>query len=537
MNAPVAPIDPVGTALAATILTVVATPVLSLLVLWRFRLAVKRSMHATAPDTAPRRTTHGAAPSVRQQPTPSSPNPLLTPGATQPTPVSRLAVQRLRGAVGWYLAAGAAYALTASLTLLTLDGQELLLLRTAAVAFVFAWPLVPTLALVRAWPWPRTATVTTVYLAGLLGLGTLSEGGPLGPLTVWALFMLPASLIVASVAARPLRAVGPFIAPAVFVVGVGVMIWPWIALPIQEAGASYAMSVSAAVALIGLAAAAALLSVPIAAWRHRRKAVSGQSALIDRWWLLFALDQCLLSAGRGWPALFMLLPYLAYAAVVRVGRLRAHREAAGRRPTRLLLLRVFGARGRSQRLFREVGACWRHVGSVELIAGPDLASEALEPDEFLDLARGVLSRQFVTGADDLHRRVEQLDLRPDGDGQFRVNEFFCHDDTWRPTLHALARGAEVILVDLRQLTPQNHGVAYELDQLARLGLLDRVVALVDHTTHLPFLHHVLASAGAPPWLRTVEVHGRRIGAAVLLRSLDAALVRAPVAPDRSRRPR
>lgn len=525
MSESIPPIDIVGTALGATILTIVVTPIVSLLVLGRFRRAVARSMQATAPATTDPRVARASVAPVPPQPGPRDVDPPQGSAGAGPLPgsLSALAVQRLRRVVGWYLAAGVAYALTATVALLTVDGQELLPLRTVAVAFVFAWPLVPTLAVVCAWSWRLTGLVVIVYLGGLLALGALSLGGVLGPLSLWALFMLPSSLIVVGVAGRPLRAVGPFIAPSVFVVGVGYMIWPWIALPIATAGASLDVAVLATVALVGLAAAVVLLSVPIAAWRHRRKAASDQSVLVDQWWLVFALVQFLLSAGRGWLAPAMLLPYLAYLAVIRVGRRRAYRQAAGQRPARLLLLRVFGARDRSERLLRQVSAYWPYVGSAELIAGTDLASETLEPHEFLDFILGALSRQFVTDDADLRRRVEQLDLRPDRDGRYRINEFFCHVDTWRQTLLALARGADAILVDLRQLTPQNQGVAYELDQLVRLGLLNQVVALVDQTTDRPFLHHVLVSAGAPPRLRTVEVHGRRTETVHLLSNIDAAI--------------
>ena len=135
--------------------------------------------------------------------------------------------------------------------------------------------------------------------------------------------------------------------------------------------------------------------MPLAAWRHRRKASSDQSALVDQWWLLFALTQCLFTPQLGWPALALLLPYLGYLAVLRAGRARGYRSALRQQPRSLLLLRVFGARGRSERLLRQVSAYWRYVGSVELIAGTDLASAALEPHEFLDFIRGSLSRQFI----------------------------------------------------------------------------------------------------------------------------------------------
>ena len=168
-----------------------------------------------------------AAPVPRAEPAPLS---IHSPAAT--------AVSRLRQAVGWYLAAGLTYALFTTVLLLSLNGQELLPLRTALVTAVFAWPLVPTLALVCAWSWRVTALVVAGYVGAILVLGLFSSGAVGGPLLLWLLYMLPPSLIIAAVALRRVRAVGPFLAPAVFVVGVGFMVWPWIALAMATAGAS-----------------------------------------------------------------------------------------------------------------------------------------------------------------------------------------------------------------------------------------------------------------------------------------------------------
>jgi hypothetical protein len=356
-------------------------------------------------------------------------------------------------------------------------------------------------------------------------LGLFSSGGVGGPLLLWLLYMLPPSLIVAAVALRRVRAVGPFLAPGVFVVGVGFMIWPWLALAMATAGASLELATGLAIALIGLAAAAALLLVPLAAWRHRRKASSDQSALVDQWWLLFALTQCLFTPQLGWPALALLLPYLGYLAVLRAGRARGYRSALRQQPRSLLLLRVFGARGRSERLLRQVSAYWRYVGSVELIAGTDLASAALEPHEFLDFIRGSLSRQFIGDVAELNQQLHQLDRQPDRDGRFRINQFFCHANIWQQTVEALAADADVILVDLRGLREDNDGVAYELTMLARLGALGRTVGLVDQTTDRTFLGRVLSSTPAPSGhtpLRTVETDGHAVGPAQLLRHLETA---------------
>lgn len=521
-------IDVSGAALAATLITVAATPLLTLLVLWWFRRRVQGSMREPAGPPA------GALPGAAPPPGPAGPGgfapppsprsaPPPPPGSAPPPggPLSALLRERLLRSVAWYVAAGLVYALASTVLWLLLSGQELLGLRVLLVGYVFAWPLLPTLALVCAWTWWTSGLAVVGYLIGMTLLGLLSVGGPGGPLALWALYMVPPTLVIAAVAPRRFRAVGPFLAPAVFAFGTALLVWPWIALAVLEAGASLPVAETAGITVALLPVGAALLVIPAAAWRYRRKAASDQSVLVDQWWLLFALAQTMFTPQFGWSAVVLLLPYAGYLAVLRVGRRLAFHRSLRERPRRLLLLRVFGARGRSERLFGQVSARWRAVGSIELIAGPDLASAALEPHEFLDFARGALSRRFIGDPATLARRLAGIDLWPDRDGRFRVDQFFCRDTAWQPAVAALARSADVVLIDLRGLRPQNDGVAYELTELARCGALERTVGLLDDTTDRTFLNRVLhASAARLP--RAVELTGSAAGPGRLLHELAAA---------------
>ena len=126
-----------------------------------------------------------------------------------------------------------------------------------------------------------------------------------------------------------------------------------------------------------------------------------------------------------------------------------------------------------------------------MIAGPDLATTAVEPHEFLDFVGGRLSRQFVRDEADLARRFAARALGPDPAGRHRVNEFFCHDDTWRPTMLRLAQAADVVLMDLRGFTPQNQGCRYELQQLLDFVALERVLVLIDADAPRDFIEGTL----------------------------------------------
>ena len=81
----------------------------------------------------------------------------------------------------------------------------------------------------------------------------------------------------------------------------------------------------------------------------------------------------------------------------------------------LLLLRVFALGARSERLFDAFGKRWLRIGNIDMIAGPDLATTAVEPHEFLDFVGGRLSRAFVHDEADLARRHAARALGPDPD--------------------------------------------------------------------------------------------------------------------------
>jgi hypothetical protein len=102
-----------------------------------------------------------------------------------------------------------------------------------------------------------------------------------------------------------------------------------------------------------------------------------------------------------------------------------------------------------------------------------------------------LSRRFVQGEGDLDRRLRALDRKPDPDGRFRVNQFFCRADTWRMTMRRLAQESDTVLMDLRSFSQANHGCEYELQQLLDLVDLERVTLLVDETTDGVFLEQTL----------------------------------------------
>ena len=145
-------------------------------------------------------------------------------------------------------------------------------------------------------------------------------------------------------------------------------------------------------------------------------------------------------------------------------------------------------------MLEDFGLRWRYLGPIRLIAGTDLAYVTIEPHEFFEFLAGRLSRAFVKGQEDLESRVLEGTTAPDPDGLFRIEDFFCHEATWRMTVSRLAREADAVLMDLRGFTPANQGCIFEIKQLIASVALSRIVLLVDSSTDMPFLEQTLQGA-------------------------------------------
>jgi hypothetical protein len=502
MSAPT--LDLTGLIFLVLFVTIVLTPVLSRLMLWRYRRAVRRSIYATVP---------GSPQSVNQAGVSEghgSPDP--APGGLPFAPVVALTESQVRrwgnGGAGWrlarrrmrslcyvYAAAGVVYGLVACIVWLQAGRIEFGLRRFVVVAALFAWPAVATVLAVRA---ARRRIETLVWVGYVLLILLLAAGTGAGfediLLLIVLIVVLPGLLLLA-ISGLNLRTLGPLLAaPMIFAV-IGLVGSPWLGLPLVKAGTSRALAQAVAIVPILMILPAAGAYLWWTARQYARKRVSDQMLLAWQWLFLVTVfgSLLLLLEGLTWAALAFWLSYLGFRLVMAAG-LRLRKRSIGGVPLRLLLLRGFGAQRRSERLLHRLGASWRHLGPVQMITGPDLIAATLEPHEFLDSLRGRLNRQFVVGPDDLRRRLAQLDLDPDPDGRYRVDQLFCHEDTWRPALQELAHRSDCTLIDLRGFSVARQGLTYEITQLMELVPLRRVLALTDDTTDHAYLRTVLDTA-------------------------------------------
>jgi hypothetical protein len=251
-------------------------------------------------------------------------------------------------------------------------------------------------------------------------------------------------------------------------------------------------------ALLGVAAALAfaLLGWLALLWMRRayqRKTISDQSLGIEAQWLVFAVFYAglLAYAGPAWCA----APLLAFLVARSV--LAAWQKIVSRPDVHvvaLLVLRVFALGPHSEALFDALTRRWRHAGSVILIAGPDLALSTLAPRQFLAFVSGPLQRLFVRSPGEVDSALAGLDRRPDADGRFRINDFFCTADSWQPTLARLLAHSDVVLMDLRGFRADSAGCIFELHTLLRAMPVARLTFVIDATTDRDALTQTMKEA-------------------------------------------
>jgi hypothetical protein len=221
---------------------------------------------------------------------------------------------------------------------------------------------------------------------------------------------------------------------------------------------------------------------------YEAKRFSDAQLLARTWWLMLVVTIGFdILVAREMPLFALLLvvgEILVFAplnrwAMRRLGVVDA--VAAGAAPT-LLLLRVFGNTARTERLFDRVASRWRLLGPVTMIAAPDVTARTIDAGDYLRWLTGRVDELFVTSRATLDAKLAKLDLRPDPDGRYRLNEFCCRDSTWQATVIELMRRADAVIMDVRGLTAARRGCEFELQQLARRLPPKRLVLVVDETT-------------------------------------------------------
>jgi len=409
-----------------------------------------------------------------------------------------------------HMIAGCCFAAAMTAAFLTAGKMSFSPFRFMFLTWANAWPVVMAIDLVIGLSRRGKLIGALVYFLIGVVVGTIvlakNPGLPIGQLLyLWLEFNAIPTVLLLIFLNRRIRALGPLV--LVFMI-LGVTGASFVVtltgnnLKFLKAVSDFSYSIGlgatgtmVALHLIGFAAFAILgwLILGLLRRLYEKKYVSEKSITLDAMWLLFGIVNSigLVFEGRLW--IFSGLAAFTLYKLVAAGLFRSLGIARRAKSPghRLLLLRVFALGKRSESLYDTLGKSWRTVGSMQLIAGPDLATSTIEPHEFLDFVSGKLDRRFIDTGRTLDLRIDQMDLAPDGEGQFRVTEFFCHDDTWKITLARLADESDAVLMDLRGFSQINAGCVFEINELFNLVQLQRVVFAVDDTTDQEFMRETM----------------------------------------------
>jgi hypothetical protein len=510
------------------LMTVLAAP----LILWRYRRAVLAGMQD-----------RGGAPLAPAPPV--APAATAAPARADATPAAALAWEaRMRRRI--FVAVFAALWVPAMLLAaqyLYLGEQAITPGRLFLVGAVTWSMAVPIYAVLTATPFWRALQLWLVTLCALGACGVLlsmaqqpfyGKAPQLDQAMNFVFFLQLAAyalwlpmLLGLAIGARRVRGVAPlaFAALLVFAIAplLGVRVTQWLAGMRWSAGWVLAGP--------GIDAGVIVLALPIgllAWWRlkalaraYEAKRFSDAQLLAHSWWLLVVASRTaeLVSVYPGTGPLVQIVAGSAIAYLLfpfsLARALRWAQSGAARPPPRtLLLLRVFGNTARTEALFDRTAARWQRFGPVTMIAAPDVGARTVDPGDVLRFATGNIAAAFIKSRADLARQLAAMDVLPDGDGRYRVNEFYCRDDTWQATVVELIARADAVVMDLRGFSAERHGCEFELRELGARLSAGRIVLVVDASTDRALLEQVAPAGSAP--MRIIEIRrgsGRQTDAA------------------------
>lgn len=413
------------------------------------------------------------------------------------------------------------------------DARGFTLRRVLVLGAVYAWPMVMGWGLLRRWSWGRVLGGIVLYMLAMAAVVMLNstQQQTLAQVMDWlgGVVVMPMAVALFISASGRIRAVAPYLLPvclllaaasigALSLLAAGVQDPPrWIVSLVETIGAWPT--------IIGMA----LLPWPLLAWpvwrlgqwlaqAYRNKRFSDLGYLLAAYWFVILVASALPAVeGAGWLGFTQLLPWLWLPLL---GALLPRWLAPEGAPPTLLVLRVFQQDAAVETLFDRVIERWRLAGNTVLIAGTDLISRTLDPDDLFTFLGGRLGERFIATPAQVPQRLAEFDLQPDPDGRYRVNECYCFDGTWQAALVALVQRADVVLMDLRGFQAKNAGCRHELGVLSQEANVQRVVLLHDERTDRVAAGSDIAAA---PEGRFVWVEAGRLSGGVVQQILGRLL--------------
>lgn len=404
--------------------------------------------------------------------------------------------------------------------------DEFSLNRLLVLGLVYAWPMVLAWGLARRWSWSRVVAGVIGYMlvmSVVVVLGS-NEQQSLGQVGAWlgGVVAIPILITLFISASGRIRAIAPYLLPPFLILSASTHVALQLMASTAQNPPAWLYSLVGTLGAYGTIITLALAPWLLLAWpvvvlgrwlaaAYRNKRFSDLSYLFTAYWFVILFSSSLPAfASVGAAGLTQLLPWLWIpVAWIVLPKWLSPRNP----PPTLLVLRVFQKDAQVETLFDRVIERWRHTGNTVLIAGTDLVSRTLDPDDLFAFLNRQLASRFIASAAEIPQRIAEFDLQPDPDGRYRVNECYCFDTTWQAALRALVEKSDVVLMDLRGFKPENRGCRFELGVLAEAPDIRRVVLLHDAHTAREAAESDIAAA--PPgrfvWLEAGKMDSAKAG--------------------------
>jgi hypothetical protein len=244
---------------------------------------------------------------------------------------------------------------------------------------------------------------------------------------------------------------------------------------------------------VGLSVAMTPFLARVTIWGVRRLRLSSSLVSFGIFWFLYAGVLSLIMGVRDGQLLLRgLLGALPIAlTIVAAVLLTRRRQATGRR---VLYLRSFNEGQRNVTTLRRLENWLAGVACVDLIAGRDVASTLVEPEELLGFVALQGARKFIPDLQSFEQLRAAQSSHVYADGGHPIVHYFCRNQAWFAVFQALARDCDAVIVDARARTlDRRSGVARELIAVVHHMRLERIIVLVSEASR-PQVEALLAFA-------------------------------------------
>jgi hypothetical protein len=192
----------------------------------------------------------------------------------------------------------------------------------------------------------------------------------------------------------------------------------------------------------------------------------------------------------------------------RLQRVTVTHNVVGRRPLSIVYLRTFENQPRARTFLQ---GAWREFGYVYLLR----SASAVTPAEYRQFKRaqgdftGLLiqsEEQFVAELDQplpgpsrkrwhvLKNVGPQAVWVRDWYGSYPPRTFLCHGSIWKPSVEKLLDRADLVVLDLSGMMPDNAGTRYEIQRVIDRIPIERVIFLADRRSDRDYLHAEIGRA-------------------------------------------